>query len=276
MEVVYLTHLDEQIDQEPHIMAIGFFDGIHLGHQALLNHAKKLAYEKNVLFTAMTFSPHPDEVIRGDKNRKYLMPLPQKINRMAEMGVDKLFVMTFDRTFASLPPADFIQTYIVGLNVKHVVVGFDFTFGFKAQGNNDLLRRESRKSSQFGLSVIPKKTYLHEKISSTLIKELIQRGELDLVPYYLGANYEVEVNILDYSTNGNIVVQPNHKSLLPAPGIYNVEVIQGEKRLYGKFYHHPESRTENELELNEPLYELDKTCSIAFMSEVRTARSVSV
>ena len=276
MEVVYLTHLDEQIKQEPHIMAIGFFDGVHLGHQELLNHAKDLAYKNDALFTAMTFSPHPDEIIKGDKDRKYLMPLPQKIKKMEAMGVDKLFVMTFDRTFASLPPADFIQNYIVGLNVRHVVVGFDFTFGFKAQGNTELLRRESRKKSLFGLSVIPKKSYLQEKISSTLIKELIQGGEVDLVPYYLGANYEVSVNILQYNINGNVVIQPNDKSILPTPGTYYVEVIQGTKTLHGKFHQHSASRIDNELELNEPLYELDKACSIIFLSKVNTARSVSV
>lgn len=145
MEVINLTHLDDQISQKPHIMAIGFFDGVHLGHQELLNRAKELARKQNVLFTAMTFSPHPDEVLKGNKNRKYLMTLPEKIKKMEAMGVDKLFVMEFDRTFASFLPADFIQRYILNSNTKHVVVGFDFTFGFKAQGNTQLLQKESKK-----------------------------------------------------------------------------------------------------------------------------------
>lgn len=275
MEVVYLSHLDEQIKKEPHIMAIGFFDGVHLGHQELLNHAKELAYKNNALFTAMTFSPHPDEVIKGDKDRRYLMSLPQKINRMAAMGVDKLFVMKFDRTFASLPPTDFIKNYIVGLNVRHVVVGFDFTFGFKAQGNAELLRKESKKGNQFGLSVIPKKSYLQEKISSTRIKELLQDGNVDLVPYYLGNHYEVNVNIFQYSINGNTVIKLNNKSVLPAIGTYFVDVIQGAKTLRGIFHQYSESSTDNELELNEPISKLDDGCFIVFLSKVKTARSVS-
>ncbi|PZD84263.1 hypothetical protein DTX80_12990 [Bacilli bacterium] len=276
MEVVYLSHLDEQIKKEPHIMAIGFFDGVHLGHQELLNHAKKLAYKNNALFTAMTFSPHPDEVIKGDKDRRYLMSLPQKIKRMAAMGVDKLFVMKFDRTFASLPPTDFIKNYIVGLNVRHVVVGFDFTFGFKAKGNTELLRKQSHKSKQFGLSVIPKKSYMQEKISSTRIKELIQDGKVDLVPYYLGTHYEMSVNIFQYGINGNIVIQPYNKSILPAAGSYFVDVIQKGKTLQGVFHRYSELSFNHQLELNEPLYKLDDVDSIVFLSKVKTERSVLV
>jgi len=275
MEVVHLTHLDEQINKEPHIMAIGFFDGVHLGHQELLIRAKELAEKQNVLFTAMTFSPQPDEVLKGDRDRKYLLPLPQKIKKMETMGVDKLFVMEFDRTFASLPPADFIRKYIINSNTRHVVVGFDFTFGFKAQGNTELLRKESKEFG-FGLSVIPKKTYLQEKISSTLIRGLVQDGKVDLVPYYLGSNYEVSVNILRYNINGNIVVQPDSLALLPTPGCYFVEVKQGAKTLHGKLYHYSDSLKDSELELSEPIHDLGESCTIVFLSRIKQAESLSV
>src|SRR5699024_1962980 len=82
MEVIHITQASKQFNKVAHVMAIGFFDGVHLGHQELLNHAKSLAEKNNVLFTALTFSPHPDEVIKGDKNRKYITPLPQKIEKM--------------------------------------------------------------------------------------------------------------------------------------------------------------------------------------------------
>ena len=275
MEVINLTHLDDQISQKPHIMAIGFFDGVHLGHQELINRAKELARKQNVLFTAMTFSPHPDEVLKGNKNRKYLMTLPEKIKKMEAMGVDKLFVMEFDRAFASFLPADFIQRYILNSNTKHVVVGFDFTFGFKAQGNTQLLQKESKKSG-FGLSVIPKKTYLQEKISSTLIRRLVMEGNVNVVPYYVGSNYEVSVNILPYKINGNIVVQPSDKSIFPRPGTYVVKVKQGTTTLHGEFYQFSDSRADNVLKLNEPAYELGDVCSIEFISRVNVSESLSV
>ncbi|MGV3489318.1 MAG: hypothetical protein ACO1OC_12150 [Tuberibacillus sp.] len=67
-------------------MAIGFFDGVHLGHQALLRHAKQVALQKGMLFTVMTFSPHPDEVIQGEKGRKYLTPLKEKLKKLSAVG----------------------------------------------------------------------------------------------------------------------------------------------------------------------------------------------
>lgn len=275
MEVVNLTHLDEQISKQPHIMAIGFFDGVHLGHQELLNHAKELAKKQNVLFTVMTFSPHPNEVLKGDTDHKYLMTLPEKKKKMKAMGVDKLFIMEFDRTFASLLPADFIQKYILNSNTRHVVVGFDFTFGFKAQGNTQLLRMQSKKSG-FGLSVIPKKTYMEEKISSTLIRGLVQEGDIDLVPYYLGSNYEVNVNILQYKINRNVVVQPNDKSIFPSHGSYIVKVNHGTKISYGKFHRRPDSNDDNILEFMDPVHEYGDICSIEFISKAEVTESLSV
>lgn len=275
MEVVNLTHMNEQIYMEPHVMAIGFFDGVHLGHQKLLNHAKDLARKNNVQFTAMTFSPHPDEVIKKDTDRKYLMPLPQKIKRMESMGVDKLFVIKFDRDFASLPPADFIQSYITGMNTRHVVVGFDFTFGFKAQGNTEYLRRKS-KELRFGLTVIPKKTYMGEKISSTLIRELIQNGEIDVVPYYLGSNYEVNVHILQHNINKRAVIKPIGNFMLPSPGSYLVEVIHGAKKIHGEFHQYSNTLQDNELVINESIRDLKETCSLVFLDKISSEQSVSV
>src|SRR5699024_206983 len=158
MEVFYLTHSSELKNLESHVMAIGFFDGVHLGHQALFQHAKDKAAEQQMKCSAFTFSPHPDEIIKRDSDIRYLTPLEEKIDKIRKCGVDQLFVMNFDKAFASLPPLDFIEKFIAGMNVKHVVVGFDFTFGFKAEGNTTLLAEESNKG-KFGLTVVPKKVY---------------------------------------------------------------------------------------------------------------------
>src|SRR5690625_811943 len=125
MEVIYLNHLSKLDGIKDHVMAIGFFDGVHLGHQQLLQTANRLAKTKGIESSALTFSPHPDEVIKGDKNRKYLTPLQEKIAKIAACGIEKLYVMNFDKHFASLPPTDFMEKYIVSMNAKHVVVGFD-------------------------------------------------------------------------------------------------------------------------------------------------------
>ncbi|WP_171038105.1 FAD synthetase family protein [Aquibacillus sediminis] len=272
MEVVYLNHSDDKVNVKPHVMAVGFFDGIHKGHQALLSHAKQLARDANLSFTAMTFSPHPDVVLKGDTNRKYIMLLQQKIRRMEAMGVDKLFVIHFDRSFASLPPSEFITKYIVDMNTRHIVVGFDFTFGFKALGNTNMLRRESIKQS-FGLSVIPKKTYLKDKISSTLVRELISKGEMNLIPSYLGTNYQIQATL--HVTKANqLIVKPTEAFLLPKSGAYDVEISQHDRKIRGIYHCYTDS--EDELDLSASLLDMDQVCSIEFLARIETTRSVSI
>src|SRR5699024_2861138 len=273
MEVIHITQASEQFNKEAHVMAIGFFDGVHLGHQELLNHAKSLAEKNNVLFTALTFSPHPDEVIKGDKNRKYITPLPQKIEKMRALGVDKLFVMTFDKAFASLPPADFINYYIINTHTKHVVVGFDFTFGLKAEGDTLLLRKQSKKQS-FGLSVIPKKTYRNEKISSTLLRRLIGDGEVDRIPFYLGANYQVKIETGKKHQTGSQNVRTLGSYILPKAGIYFVKISDGRRTVQGEFHRYAEKDNEIVAPGLQALH--GEELSILFLSKVSAASVVSV
>ncbi|MFC4557889.1 FAD synthetase family protein [Virgibacillus kekensis] len=271
MEVIYVTHPMKRINTDEHVMAIGFFDGIHLGHQELLNRARQLARNNDVLFTAMTFSPHPDEVIKGDKERKYLTPLEQKVEKMAEFGVDKLFVVTFNKTFASLSPTDFINEYIIGTNTKHVVVGYDFTFGFKAKGNTEFLYTESNKHG-FGLSVVPKKTFMGKKISSSLLRELLQDGDVDAIPYHLGEPYSVKVRVVQQIWPGIVKVQVADNFLLPKKGSYHVEIVNGNRIIIGQFDR--DSYTDELIitGLNDCIV---KEVSIAFLSMVASARTVS-
>lgn len=275
MEVIYLDHTSKQINKEPHVMAIGFFDGVHLGHQELLDCAKSLAEKQNTLFTALTFSPHPDEVIKGKTDKKYITPLDQKIKKMAALGVDKLFVMKFDKNFASLAPADFINQYITGTNARHVVVGFDFTFGFKAQGDAKVLRRAS-KQQQFGLSVIPKKTYLDEKISSTLLREVIEAGDVDMVPYYLGSHYRVKMKAVAQVGPERLKIQLIDRNVLPIPGIYHVEISDGMKTVHGEFLRYSYSEADNEIAVGEQLNYQNENLSVVFLNKISETSVIPV
>ncbi len=272
MEVYYVTHPIGQINSDEQVLAIGFFDGVHLGHQQLLNRAKQIAEKKGIVFSAMTFSPHPDEVIKGDKNREYLTPLPQKVEKMAELGVEKLFVVTFNKSFASLPPIDFITNYIRATNTKHVVVGFDFTFGFKAQGDTHFLKKEAKKG-EFGLSIIPKQTFHGQKISSTRIRELLSEGNIEMVPYYLGMNYTLKGAIIQQKRAGVLAVQIHDNGMLPKPGKYEVKLSNGKKTINGVFYRN--SYTDNRIFVNEPFDCSAKDISIKFLNSISAATTVS-
>ncbi|TDL90196.1 FAD synthetase family protein [Vibrio vulnificus] len=232
-------------------MALGFFDGVHLGHQSLLEQTKRIAEKNNLKFTAMTFDPHPNEVIKWEKDLRYLTPLALKIERMAAFGVDKLFVIKFNLSLASLQPSDFIKQYVLGLQAKHIVVGFDFTFGNKAQGTVDYLQKVS-KNTPFDVTVISKQVHNGEKISSTLIRKIVRDGDVHLVPYYMGHHFEVKgfvyiSNRHKHEKKKNSEIYIENKYILPAPGVYSVEIKNGNKACHGLFIRYGSSKRNDEI-----------------------------
>ena len=232
MEVIYLSDIDQMKRTfSPHAMALGFFDGIHLGHQLLIEEAKNIARHKKIEATLMTFHPHPNEIISNEKARKYLTPLPIKLKKLNCMGLDKVFIIDFTKQFASLSPRNFIEQYILGINAIDIVVGFDFTFGYRAQGNVDSLKK-SNYSSFFKTTVISRKDFESEKVSSTLIKKIIaDEGDVELIPSYLGSYYEIEGMLyISYDlNNNNVFLDINEKYIMPKPGVYEVEIIINKK-----------------------------------------------
>lgn len=273
MEVIYLTHATELKDVEPHVMAIGFFDGVHLGHQALFKKTKKIAAELGVKSSALTFSPHPEEIIKGDVNKKYLTPLKEKIRKISECQLDKLYVMKFDKPFASLPPTNFIDKYIGGMNVKHVVVGFDFTFGFKAAGDVDLLCKLS-KEKEYEVTVVPKITYQNEKISSTLIRNLLAEGNVELIPYILGNHYQIKATLQTLGTAEDaFTVTMLDPYMLPKHGTYEVNIYENGHVHDGELVHAIDGQM--------TLYAKDLKCrnveqSIVFLSRLKVKETVLV
>lgn len=282
LEIIRLTYpVDQKFhSNEPHVMALGFFDGVHLGHQSLLMKAKRIAEQKKVAFTAMTFDPHPDELIKKEKDRKYLTPLPIKAEIMRKLGVDKLFVMTFDKAFASLPPADFVDNYILEMQAIHVVVGFDFTFGLKAKGNTYYLQTMSEYKA-FDVTVVSKKTYNNEKISSTLLRRLIRDGDVNLVPYYLGNHYEIrgQLGHLNVHQTEATNIYFDDKYILPRPGAYHVEIRNGKDAFEGVFKR--PSSPEESCEISFPTTvkwngDPRQTFSITFLNQIPSFSTVLV
>lgn len=273
MEVIYLTHESEIKNYDPQVMAIGFFDGVHLGHQTLFQKTKEIAAELGVKSAALTFSPHPDEVLKGDDNKKYLTPLKEKIQRISRYELDKLYVMKFDRQFASLPPQTFIDQYIIGMNVEHVVVGFDFTFGYKAKGSARFLQEQAKKKC-FQVTVVPKITFMDEKISSTLIRKLLLEGNVELIPYILGNHYEFIAKLRKLDKNeGYYTVHTIDKFLLPKSGQYTVSVETNKGTIQGNMI--VSENHELVLQIKEPIC-ITGEQRIAFISKLIVKETVLV
>ena len=187
---------------EPCVMAMGFFDGVHIAHQQVIQEAKNIAKKRKVKLAVMTFFPHPREVLCGGKEKmNYLTPLEVKINKFAQLGVDKLYVIKFDQAFAELSPKDYIEKYVTGLGAKHVVAGFDFTYGHKGKGTMQTMSIDG--DGRFLVTVISKLNYKGQKIGSTFIRNLLSNGEVGEIASYLGDFYETRGEVVSPSSKFN-------------------------------------------------------------------------
>ncbi|WP_416825613.1 adenylyltransferase/cytidyltransferase family protein [Ectobacillus polymachus] len=229
MEVIHVNNHDRNSHLsigEPCVMALGFFDGVHLGHQQVINTAKRVADEKQLPLVCMSFYPHPKEVLtKGRKTVQYLMPMADKQRVLRKLGVTKFYIVQFDPKFASLSPKQFVHKYLLDFGVTHVVAGFDFTYGCRGEGHMDRMKDDADNM----LEVIKvKKVELEgEKISSTLIRKVICSGRVEELHRYLGNHYQIEGKV--FASNGAAMVQVKPGYLLPAPGMYEVTISNRKK-----------------------------------------------
>jgi riboflavin kinase/FMN adenylyltransferase len=224
------------------IVAIGNFDGVHLGHRALILEAAAQARARGVPLAVLSFEPHPQEYFRGLKGETgdaecfRLTPLRVKARLLAELGVDALFALPFDAEMARRIPAQFVQEVLLdGLGVKGVVVGRDFEFGKGRAGN---LAALSYMGEMEGFTVTPFDTVLAlpgedgaggEKISSTRIRTLLKEARPQEAARLLGRWWEIEARVEHGDARGRQMGFPTanmHLShcLAPAFGVYAVMV----------------------------------------------------
>ncbi|RFB19018.1 bifunctional riboflavin kinase/FAD synthetase [Bacillus sp. HNG] len=234
MKTIHITHPHSfnQTDLPPTVLALGYFDGVHLGHQKVVETAKKEAETQGIACSVMTFDPHPSVVLKKDvTNVEYITPLHHKQELFEEMDIDYLYIVNFSSEFASLSPQQFVDQYIIGLNVKHVVAGFDFTFGRFGKGTMDTLPELS--NGRFTQTTVEKFTFKNEKVSSTVIRGLIQKGEVDQLAPLLGRFYTVKGIVVDGEKRGRTIgfptanVKTSEDYIIPKMGVYAVRLKIG-------------------------------------------------
>lgn len=211
------------------VAAFGFFDGIHQGHQAVITHAVNLAKAENKESAVFTFHPHPSVVLKqSTEDVKYITTMEEKKAFIASLGVDRLYILTFNQELSQLRPEKFIEHFIVDLHIDHVVAGFDFSFGFKGAGNMENIT--SFGFDQFTTSVIDKVELVEEKISSTKIRASLQQGNFQEVNELLGRAYTVSGKVITGDKRGRLLGFPTanievpEQKLLPKLGVYAVKL----------------------------------------------------
>jgi riboflavin kinase/FMN adenylyltransferase len=231
METIFLKEPPNtpQDNGKEKVIALGYFDGLHIGHQKVIQTAVDQAREKGMQAAVMTFHPHPSMVLKKLKKRdNYLTPPEEKADVLAGLGVDLVYFVTFDDAFSQLSPQDFIDQYLIKLHAKHIVAGFDFTFGKMAKGDMSNIGEYSRK--MFTHTVVSKVERDGEKISTTRIRELILNGDTEHAARYIGRPYEMQGVVVHGDKRGRTLgfptanLQFKDPYVHPAKGIYAVKM----------------------------------------------------
>jgi riboflavin kinase / FMN adenylyltransferase len=226
---VHHPHSISKNDFPPLVLALGYFDGVHRGHQRVITTAVKKAKELSASSAVMTFDPHPS-VVLGHKHKHihYITPLEDKKEIIEELGVDYLFIVRFTSEFASLIPQDFVDQYIIGLNVLHVVAGFDYSYGRLGKGTMETLPFHSR--DMFTSTTISKLTDDDLKVSSTLIRGSIKEGDVKKVHQLLGRPFKMKGTVIHGDKRGRKIGFPTANIeladdyLTPKVGVYAVKM----------------------------------------------------
>ncbi|MCM3742878.1 bifunctional riboflavin kinase/FAD synthetase [Sporosarcina luteola] len=229
MEIYHLHYPSQTTidDKGPFSLAIGFFDGLHKGHQTVIKEAKAKAEQLGIRSAVMTFDPHPSHLFgKGREKIGYITKYPEKTRLLEEMGIDALFIVAFDWDLASLSPERFIEIFIKDLGIKHVTAGFDFTFGSKGVGTMEQMAALSE--GEYGTTIIEKVTDSDEKISSTRIRKHLSEGDVEKTASLLGRPFRTVGTVIDGEKRGRLLGFPtanvsiDEDTILPANGVYAV------------------------------------------------------
>lgn len=217
------TKLDESLQRG---VALGNFDGVHIGHQKLINTLIEKCKERNLESCIYTFGNHPLTVITGKEGPAQITDINTKTKIFDSMGVEILYLEKFSKEFMSLDPEDFVKNILVDkLNCKIVVVGFDYSFGYKAQGNVDFIKNMGKKYG-FDVYEIPPVTIDNKKVGSSIIREYIKNGHVECASNFLGRPYSIYSKVVNGKRIGhklgyptaNILIEASH--LVPKEGVY--------------------------------------------------------
>jgi len=210
------------------VVALGNFDGVHKGHQAVISTAKRIAEELSAPLAVMSFEPHPRSFFKPDQPAFRLTPFRVKARLIEALGADLLIMQHFDAAFANLTALEFIGDILVaGLAARHVVVGYDYVFGKGRQGTGALLQKVSDEGN-FGFTAVPPEMAPSGDVySSTRVREYLTAGKPAEAAKLLGHYWEIEGRVEHGDARGRTIGFPTANLHLgeyqrPATGVYAV------------------------------------------------------
>lgn len=231
-------------NEEAVVATVGFFDGVHPGHRFLIRAMRTLAREQQLPTAIITFPKHPGVVLRPDYRPKVLNSFEEKMELLATTGIDYVIVIDFTTTLATFTAQAFITTVLVPeWKVKVLFVGYDHRFGFqRAEGFEKYLVY----GQLCGMEVVSVSSFNNDQgvaVSSSMIRSLIENGEMTVVSSLLGYHYQIKGQVVNGQHVGrqlgfptaNLIVDEKFK-VIPRNGLYAVRIIINEQKYYGVLY----------------------------------------
>ncbi|MFC2151384.1 bifunctional riboflavin kinase/FAD synthetase [Bacteroidota bacterium] len=223
------------------ILTIGVFDGVHLGHQRVLDRLKEIAIKKDGESVVFTLWPHPRIVLDKDiDSLRLLNNIEEKKYLLSKTGIDHLIIVPFTKEFSQLSACEFIEEYLVKkIKVKHLVIGYNHQFGKDRKAGFEFLNSCANK---FGFSIekLDAKLVDNDTVSSTKIREFLASGELGIANNYLGYEYFISGNVVEGNQIGRKIGFPTANIKIPEPykqvpkdGVYAVRVRLNGESFFG-------------------------------------------
>lgn len=234
MKVIYLRHPYQtaQIPEGPVVLAMGFFDGVHVGHQTVIKRARKMADERGVKLAILTYTHQPSLVYKNTaEGFRYLSAFDRKLSLLKALGADIVYGISFTSQLSALHPQKFVDQYMVGLHAVAVVAGFDHTYGKQDVANMDLL--SDYAAGRFDVETVSEVAVDNDKASSTRIRAAIDAGDVSLANRLLGYTYQTTGIVVHGEARGRTLGYPTANingpstERLPTIGIYAVWVKLG-------------------------------------------------
>ena len=220
----------------PTVLTLGVFDGLHLGHQKIMQTVVERAAAVGAVSTAITFDPHPRAVLHPETAPPLLQTLDQRLAAFEVLGIEQAIVIRFNKDFAAQEAEDFLRNVVCErLQAKEVYLGKGFEFGKNRRGNIELLRKISAELGFFA-DEVPEVRLRGRRISSSKIRELLSQGKVNLARRMLGRPYGIEGQIIHGAQRGRIIGFPTanlrpRNRVVPKFGVYaTATLINGEWR----------------------------------------------
>ena len=234
------SNIDEFNSTDYTILTIGTFDGVHLGHQKVLERLTKEAKNNNLKSTVLTFFPHPRTVLNPNKPLKLINSVNERTDLLSKSKIDNLIIHPFDKSFSELDPEKYVLEILVKkLKAKIILIGYDHKFGKNRTADINVLKMYGEK---YGFKVIEIKAeeISNIAISSTKIRKAISEGDISTAKEYLGYDVTLSGRIVHGKSIGrtigfptaNVEVSEEYK-LLPKNGVYLIQSIINKKQVFG-------------------------------------------